>query len=92
MRSRVCRRAGWVLVTVLMLIPLSAGAEAAAAPRAAPVVGDDFRISGDPATAFDTEPAVAWNPDQDEYLVVWEDYRNEAGSGSDIYGRRVAAG
>ncbi|MBN2113674.1 MAG: hypothetical protein JW785_06040, partial [Acidimicrobiia bacterium] len=92
MQGRVWhRRAGLVLLTVVLLIPLSAGAEPAASPKAAPVTGDDFRISGTGATALESEVAAAWNPDADEYLVVWADHRNEAGSGSDIYGRRVAA-
>jgi len=92
MQGRVWyRRAGWALLTVVLMIPLSAGAEPATGPKAAPVVGSDFRISGSHATAIEAETAIAWNSDADEYLVVWEDYRNEAGSGSDIYGRRVAA-
>lgn len=34
---------------------------------------------------------MAWNEAADEYLVVWDDGRNDSTRGSDIYGRRVAA-
>ena len=54
-------------------------------------VGGDFRISGPQATAEEWEPAVAWNQTANEYLVVWEDGRNDLTGGSDIYGRRVVA-
>lgn len=35
-------------------------------------------------------PRVAYNPDADEYLVVWEDSRTLSTTSSDIYGQRVA--
>jgi hypothetical protein len=56
------------------------------------MLGGDFRISGPSATAWDVEPAVAWNEATGEYLVVWEDTRNLATRGRDIYGQRVSAG
>ena len=50
--------------------------------------GADIRISGTGAEAF--SPALVWNADANQYVVVWEDARNEdAGRGVDIYGRRV---
>ena len=56
------------------------------------LVGEDFRISGAGATSSEFDPAVAWNATADQYLVVWNDYRNTgAGRGADIYGRRLAA-
>jgi len=92
MRGRVShRRAGLVLLAVVLVLPLSAGAAPAADGKAAPVVGSDFRISGSQATALEADAAVAWNGDATEYLVVWEDERDEATRGSDIYGRRVDA-
>jgi len=54
-------------------------------------LGPNFRISGGQATAADAEPAVAWNADANEYLVVWEDRRNQYTSGPDIFGQRVSA-
>jgi len=53
----------------------------------------NFLISGPGATAEESQPSVAWNAAANEYLVVWEDRRNQvvAGSGSDIYGQRVSA-
>ncbi len=36
-------------------------------------------------------PSVAWNEDDNEYLVVWHDYRDSGVTGADIYGQRVAA-
>ncbi|MCU0281757.1 MAG: hypothetical protein MUE66_08060 [Acidimicrobiia bacterium] len=54
-------------------------------------IADDFRISGPHATEGEHTPDVAWNPTTNEYLVVWEDERAAATSGSDIYGRRVSA-
>lgn len=52
-------------------------------------VGADFRISPPAATTPDTFPAVAW--DGAEYLVVWQDNRDGATRGQDVYGRRVSA-
>jgi hypothetical protein len=52
-------------------------------------VGAEFVIG----QAADTQgfPAIAWNDDDNEYLVVWHDYRTEGTTGADIYGRRVGA-
>jgi hypothetical protein len=49
--------------------------------------GGDFRISGPAATAGEYGPAVAWSGSQ--HLVVWQDSRDEATTGRDIWGRRV---
>ena len=48
---------------------------------------DDFAI----ATGTDAQaaPSVAWNDDDNEYLVVWHDYRDSGTTGSDIYGQRL---
>jgi hypothetical protein len=35
-------------------------------------------------------PEVAYNSTDDEYLVVWADYRNGATTSNDIYGQRVS--
>ncbi len=53
-------------------------------------VTGDFRISDNASKMGDTWPAVAYNPDRNEYLVVWSDSRTPARS-NDTYGRRVAA-
>lgn len=53
--------------------------------------GGDFRISSGDATDDETSPAIAWNPAQDQYLVVWEDGRNADTSGIGIFGRRIGA-
>ncbi|MEA3340215.1 MAG: hypothetical protein U9R15_09640, partial [Chloroflexota bacterium] len=47
----------------------------------------DFLI----ASAADAQdaPSVAWNGDDNEYLVVWHDYRDSGTTDSDIYGQRV---
>jgi hypothetical protein len=52
-------------------------------------IGAEFVIGQD----ADTQgyPAIAWNDDANEYLVVWHDYRNSGTTGADIYGRRVGA-
>ncbi len=42
-----------------------------------------------PAPGDQEKPQIAYNPDDDEYLVVWQDYRNSADW--NIYGQRVAA-
>jgi hypothetical protein len=55
-------------------------------------LGGDFRISGPTAAASDEwAPAVVWNGSANEYLVVWQDARNSATRGWDIYGQRVSA-
>jgi PKD repeat protein len=45
------------------------------------------------AVAADAQgaPAVAWDRDDDMYLVVWHDYRNSGATGADIYGQRFEA-
>ena len=53
-------------------------------------VGANFRVCGPGATGYDWAPAVAWDGTLPAYLVVWQDERNWADRGSDIYGRRVA--
>ncbi|MBX3057670.1 MAG: hypothetical protein KF770_14485 [Anaerolineae bacterium] len=40
-----------------------------------------------PAPGDQEKPQIAYNPDDDEYLVVWQDYRS--GKDWDIYGQRV---
>jgi hypothetical protein len=55
------------------------------------LLGPDLRISGPQATSSEYAPAVAWNDSEGEYLVVWQDHRNLAVGGPDIYARRVAA-
>jgi len=52
--------------------------------------GVDTRICGPKATEGEWEPAVAYNPAANQYLVVWADSRNPT-RGWDIYGRRVTA-
>jgi hypothetical protein len=59
------------------------------------LIGRNLRISGGPANEVD--PAVAWNADADEYLVVWEDDRHGPWEGApppvdgwEVYGRRLA--
>jgi hypothetical protein len=54
-------------------------------------IGKDFRISGAKATSSEHNPAVAFNSTVGQFLVVWEDGRDDATRGVDIYGRRVAA-
>jgi hypothetical protein len=50
------------------------------------LVGSDFLIASAYGTQWDTE--VAYNSTDNEYLVVWHDYRN---SSQDIYGQRVSS-
>jgi hypothetical protein len=85
-------RRWWTVVAALVLV-LAATATAAGAtdlaPRAAPVVGADFRISGTGALGEEGDAAVASSGT--EYLIVWADDRNQGARGWDIYARRVAA-
>ncbi|MCJ7726300.1 MAG: hypothetical protein MUP76_07950, partial [Acidimicrobiia bacterium] len=60
-------------------------------PRVSNLLGGDFRISGPAATTDESGPAVAHNPINNQYLVVWRDGRKEATRGFDIYGQRFAA-
>jgi len=98
------RMRGWPVGVVLLLIVTmlsqvvavaeSADPEGAAGPdlsRVSPLVGNDFRISGPAATKHDSDPAVAYNSTNTQYLVVWTDTRNEGSRGTDIYGQLVSA-
>ena len=80
MRTLAC--AG--MAAVLSLAVAGTGAEGAEGPP------EDFRISGPGATSDDWEPAVAWNYSNDEYLVVWADWRNHLTVPTSIYGQRVS--
>lgn len=51
-----------------------------------------FRVSGGQATEDDVRPAVAYDPDEDRFLVVWEDWRDKDTRGADVYGRWVGPG
>lgn len=74
-------------VSLMLALPLAAAAGSESG-KGSPAIGRDFRIGGNGATEWDDEPAVAWNEEEGQFLVVWADPRN---GGSDIYGRRVAA-
>jgi len=69
----------------------SEGAAGPDLPRVSPVVGNNFRISGAAATASDYDPAVAYNPTNDQHLIVWRDERHYATRKTDIWGQLLAA-
>jgi len=54
------------------------------------LLGGDFRVNGF-AGSSQVLPAVAWNDQAKQYLVVWQDGRNLGTTNLDIYGRRVKA-
>ncbi len=80
------------LITLLTGILPAAGPTLAAGPilPAGLAQGDDFLISHAEGTIRGS-PAVAYNDDQGEYLVVWADGRGN-GAYWDIYGQFVTAG
>ncbi len=98
-RQRTALTCG-VLVVVLVLLALAGGqaGPAAAQPGIAGEIGpNDLRISAmgpDGDTRFYAlDPAVAHNPDGDEFLVVWAADDEAAPLGNDefeIYGQRVS--
>lgn len=49
--------------------------------------GPDFRISSTVDKVDEQQPDVAWNQTDNQFLVVWTDYRDEFKWGSDIFGR-----
>ena len=58
------------------------------------MLGAEMRVSGAKAIADEYYPAVAWNSQVNQYLVVWDDgrrYLASPGSGDDIYGRGISA-
>ena len=55
------------------------------------MTGAEFRISSPGATWNEGVPAVAWNSRANRYLVVWDDDRDMATRGWDVYGRRMSA-
>lgn len=66
---------------------------AQAATKSAPPISSFFRISQASAVSAErraSSPAVAYNPDDNEYLVVWEsDGLTDVKGVSDIYGQRI---
>jgi hypothetical protein len=84
----MCRVAR-LLVGVGLVVVLAAGAAVSGA--ASPLLGSNFRISGAAALSDEYGSAVAWSDKTEEYLVVWEDDRDYATRGQDIYGQRVGA-
>lgn len=48
-------------------------------------------ISLSPSTLSQEDPAVAYNPDAQQFLVTWSDDRNTGASSWDIYAQRVRA-
>jgi len=54
-------------------------------------LGANVYISGYPWFGNGLKPAVAWDDSANQYLVVWQDRRNESTSGYDIYGQGLSA-
>ena len=54
------------------------------------LVGGNFLVSGTAAVSHENDPAVAYGPSGDRFMVVWSDWRNQGTRGDDIFGRRVA--
>lgn len=52
------------------------------------LVDDAYVVS---ETDAQTHPSVAWNADDNQYLVAWYDYRNSGVDGADIYAQRIAS-
>lgn len=51
-------------------------------------VGGSFRVSGKKATGSERHPTVVYNPVDDEYLVVFEEYRTDPVRPK-VFGRRI---
>jgi len=54
--------------------------------------GLDFRVVDAYAISYESDPAVAFSPDANRYLVVWKDSRDAVAEGNNIYAQRVKAG
>ncbi|MBN2112578.1 MAG: hypothetical protein JW785_00465 [Acidimicrobiia bacterium] len=55
--------------------------------------GGELQVSGTAATSDESTPALACSQDDNRYLVVWQDWRNDGYPlyhGIDLYGRRVS--
>lgn len=62
---------------------------ATAEPRGAPL-GSDFYIGGLPDSTPDSNPAIAWNNPDHEYLVVWRNGSGFPSGEMQVYGQRVS--
>jgi hypothetical protein len=80
------RRMTRLLAGVVVLVLLGGAAVSTAAPV---FLGPNMRVSGPAGTVDEFRPAAAWNGKADRYLIVWEDGRNQATRGTDIYGQLV---
>jgi hypothetical protein len=56
-------------------------------------IGANFRISGGAATAQEFHPTVTYNSTDNQYLVVWQDRRDDPTwvNGDDVYGQLLTA-
>jgi hypothetical protein len=77
-----------LLVAVMLAAVMGNGLAEAKTTHATPFINPQFTISA--LSSDETVPAIAYNSNHDEYLVVWE---NEWGVGGhhDIYAQRVSA-
>lgn len=81
----------------LLIAPLLSPGQAASRPASNPIIGPGFRISRASAVGGDrnaSEPDVAYNPDDNEFLVVWQG-DGLAGANfqrvNEIFGQRINA-
>lgn len=79
-----------LIVVVALLAPATCWAAPRPSPRAAPVVGADFRISVTDTLTDEHSAVVAANATTGKYLVVWERQDGTTGA-SEIYGQMVNA-
>jgi RHS repeat-associated protein len=73
--------------TVTLTAYAGSGSNTLVRPRyitVTPGLGDPVALSADPS-AFEGTPAIAYNPTNLEYLVVWREYTDQ----HDVYARRV---
>ncbi len=86
--------AGLVILGIV-LFPVQPAGAAQPLGIAAPLSGDDAGRGGDflisTAEDYQMSADIAYNPDDDEYLIVWADQRDGATTYTDIYGQIYSA-
>jgi hypothetical protein len=85
---KVLRQTAVAAAIILAVVSLFSSIQMATGALGGAALGQDFTISV--ARGAQQEPRIAYSQNADQYLVVWQDFREE--TSSRIYGQRITGG